>query len=61
LEIGRNSLDFSKGVWKVGMSQFESSQVSQPVRLSWACPEEREKGPPTAGFRDLAAGLHLPV
>jgi hypothetical protein len=35
--------------------------ASQPVRLSRHVSKEREKGPQTTGFCDLAAGLQLPI
>src|ERR1700684_2339287 len=49
-EIARNSLDISKGICKLGMSEFESCQVSQPFRGS-------EKMPPIVAERPANSGL----
>ena len=40
---------------------FDPSRPSQPVGQSPTFPRERKKGPQTAGFCDIAAGLQFPI
>jgi hypothetical protein len=42
------------------MSQCDFCRLSQAVRASRQHFPDRQKGPPTAGFRELASGLQLP-
>ena len=43
-------------IWK-----FESSEVSQPVRVSEKGLPSKQKVPPMAGFRELGTNLQAPV
>jgi hypothetical protein len=50
-----NSPDISKGISQSGMCKFESSQVSQAVRLVWNGTSTRAGKPANAGlFNSLA-------
>jgi len=56
-----NSADISKAFFEMGISKFESSQVSQAVRLSDTPPSEDEKGPQTAEFSLFGLCLRTPI
>jgi hypothetical protein len=45
-----NSADISKAFFEMGISKFESSQVSQAFRVSENFLLWQQKGPPMAGF-----------
>jgi hypothetical protein len=49
-EIVRNSPDLSKGIYKTGMSQFESCRVSQAVDLLKIVVNQITKTPLNIGF-----------
>jgi hypothetical protein len=49
-----NSPDISKGIFELGMCEFESSQVSQAFQRSAKLPKRRENGPEIQAFRAFA-------
>jgi hypothetical protein len=57
----RNSPDISKGIFELGMCEFESSQVSQAVRRLGKFPEKREIGAGMPAFRAFDLVSRLPI
>jgi hypothetical protein len=56
-----NSADISKAFFEVGISKFESSQVSQAFRRLVLVPTKCANGPETAGFRAFDFVSTLPI